>query len=236
MIAESTVTSLSKLAGVGSYSSHEAARLLRTPKRNIDRWMRGYQYRRKGETHHVAPLWRPQHNLSDSTIELGFRDLIELRFVAAFLDAGLHLLTIRNCLEYARDCVSDEHPFSTQRFQTDGKTIFLESIDRASDIKLLDLKRKQYAFKQVIERSFKDLDIEDGAVARWRPFKGKSSIVIDPERAFGQPITSRAGIPTAVLADAVEAEGSAERAARVFEVTVSVVRDALAFEQTLDRP
>ena len=168
-------------------------------------------------------------------MEIGFRDLIELRFVKAFTDAGVGLLAIRNCLAYARDCVRDEHPFSTRRFQTDGRTIFLESMERAGETKLLDLKKRQYVFKQVIERTFKDLDIEDDTVARWRPFRGKKSIVIDPGRAFGQPIASQFGIPTVALAEAVEAEGSVDDVARIFEVPARIVRNAVHFEESLAR-
>lgn len=103
----------------------------------------------------------------------------------------------------------------------------------SGDSELLDLKKRQYVIKRVIEQSFKDLDIEDNAVARWRPYRGKESIVVDPKRAFGQPIAAQFGVPTVALAEAVEAEGSVERVARIFEVPAAVVRDALHFEETL---
>nr|KIU70176.1 hypothetical protein TR92_02355 [Brucella anthropi] len=226
-------TSFSDYVGVGSYTAPEAARLLKTSPRNINRWLGGYSYRKNDEVRHVEPLWQPQHETGDDNIELGFRDLIELRFVKAFLEAGMGLLAIRNCLEYARECVQDAHPFSTRRFQTDGKTIFLESIERAQEAKLLDLKQRQYVFKQVIEKTFKDLDIEDDTVTRWRPYHGKKSVVIDPTRSFGQPIAAEFGVPTTVLADAVEAEGSIEFVAKLYEVSVSSVRDAFQFENEL---
>lgn len=221
--------------GIGSYTIRETARLLRTSPTTISRWMRGYSFKRKGKVHTSPPLWQTQWPAGDNgRIELGFRDLIELRFVKAFTDAGVGLLAIRNCLDYARDLVGDERPFSTCRFRTDGRTIFLQSEKLANDeAELLDLKRSQYVFGRVIERTFKDLDIEADAVARWRPFNGKDSIIIDPERSFGQPIASRSGVPTIVLAQAVEAEGSQERVARLFEVPLSIVRDAVRFESTL---
>lgn len=219
--------------GTGSYTAPEAARLLRTSARNINRWIAGYSFRHRDEKRTVSPLWRSQLAMIDDHLEIGFRDLIELRFVKAFVDAGVGLLAIRNCLAFARECVNDDRPFSTRRFQTDGKTIFLESIKRSGQTKLLDLKRHQYVFKHVIERTFGDLDIEDDAVARWRPFNGKQSIVIDPNRAFGQPIAAKFGIPTVALADAVTAEGSVERVARLYDVTSAVVRDAIKFEESL---
>ncbi|WP_028751384.1 hypothetical protein [Rhizobium leucaenae] len=221
--------------GVGSYTAPEAARLLKTSALNVNRWLRGYTFRRSGKEHHIPPLWTTQHTEIEEHLEIGFRDLIELRFVKEFLDAGVGLLAIRNCLDFARTCANDERPFSTRRFQTDGRTIFLQSIERSAEPKLLDLKRRQYVFQQVVERTFKELDIEDDAVARWRPFNGKQSIVIDPGRAFGQPVASQSGVPTVALADAVEAEGSVEDVARIFEVPVSVVRDAVQFEDGLKR-
>lgn len=239
MISMQQHVTVSDLIGVGSYTAPEAARLLRTSPLNVNRWLRGYTYKSSGEARQMPPLWTTQHVDIEDHLEIGFRDLIELRFVKAFLDAGVGLLAIRNCLEYARECAKDVRPFSTRRFQTDGRTIFLESIERAgeqiAETKLLDLKKKQYVFKQIIERTFKDLDIEDDAVARWRPFNGKKSIVIDPSRAFGQPIASEFGVPTIALADAVEAEGSVEEVARIFDMPVSVVRDAVQFETDLKR-
>jgi uncharacterized protein (DUF433 family) len=226
------VTSPQELLGLGFYSVTDAARLLRMPARNIRRWLAGYSFARDGDSHHVPPLWTPDLPRADGQIELSFRDLIELRFVNAFVGAGVGLLAIRNCLHYAREVVDSDRPFSTSKFRTDGRTIFLESAG-ADEAKLLDLKRHQFAFKNIVERTFKDLDLEHDEVARWRPFRGKASIVVDPERSFGQPIAASTGVPTIAIADSVEAEGSAERTAAIFDIPVSVVRDAVRFEREL---
>lgn len=194
------------------------------------------------------PLWIPQLPINDNHIELGFRDLIELRFVAAFLDQGLKLPIIRSCLETARELVGDAHPFSTRRFKTDGQRIYLETLERidrddprlcialppdaVNDSQQLDLRSRQYVFAQLIARSFKDLDIDANSVVRWRPYKGRDTVVIDPQRAFGQPITP-AGVPTAAIAGAVEAEGSQKRVAFLFDIPLAVVRDAVKYEADL---
>ena len=229
-----TLLSVEPIAlGIGYYTVPEAARLTKIPARNINRWLGGYSYSSRASSASMPPLWLPQLPRAEDHIELGFRDLIELRFINAFLDKGLKLQSIRQYLVYARECIGDERPFSTRRFQTDGKSIYLETIDRAGEAEMLDLKRHQYVLKQVIEQSFKDLDIEDDAVVRWRPFQGKSSIVIDPARSFGQPIFDEYGVPTVVLSDAVRAEGSVERVASIFEVPVEIVRESERFERYL---
>ncbi|MFD0934403.1 hypothetical protein ACFQ12_04290 [Methylobacterium trifolii] len=219
--------------GIGYYTVPEAARLLRVPARNINRWLGGYTYTAKGVETEMPPLWQPELPPFGHRIELGFRDLVELRFVHAFLEAGLGLLTVRNCIAYARACVQDDRPFSTRRFQTDGRTIFLESLRLTGESDVLDLRKGQYVLKTAIERTFKDLDIADDAVTRWRPHQGRRSVVIDPTRAFGQPIATEYGVPTVTLAEAAEAEGSPERAAFLYDVPPRVVRDAMQFEAYL---
>ncbi len=129
--------------------------------------------------------------------------------------------------------MSDDRPFSTRRFQTDGRTIFLESLGETEEGSLLDLKQRQFVFRQAVEMTFRDLDVADTTVVGWRPFHGKPSIVIDPQRAFGQPIAASYGVPTATLMQAVEAEGSIERVARLFEVPLPIIRDAVGFEEIL---
>jgi uncharacterized protein (DUF433 family)/DNA-binding transcriptional MerR regulator len=219
--------------GLGFYTVPEAARLLRIAPRSINRWLGGYRFETSEKTIQMPPLWTPELPSDEHHLELSFRDLIELRFVKAFLDAGLGLKTIRVCLEYAKDCVSDARPFSTRKFRTDGRTIFLESAEKSGEAELLDLKKHQYVIKEVIIRTFKDLDIEDDAVARWRPYRGKQSIVIDPKRAFGQPIATSSGVPTIVLAEALVAEGSVERVVHLYGGSKSAVQDAIKFEKSL---
>ena len=219
------------LLGTGSYTVPEAARLLREQPRNIRRWLGGYTFARTGAATQMPPLWPLQLPI-EGHLELGFGDLIELRFVVAFVRAGLGLKTIRHCLTHARDIIGVDRPFSTGLFRTDGRSLFLESL-QADGRELLDLKRKQYVFRDVVEQTFKDLDLQDGEVTQWRPYGGKPSIVLDPHRSFGQPIASASGVPTATLADAADVEGSVERAAFLYDVSVPVLRDVLAFEHQL---
>jgi uncharacterized protein (DUF433 family) len=219
--------------GIGYYTVPEAAKLLRLPARNINRWLGGYGYKADGAEAWMPPLWSPELPADGNHIERSFRDLIELRFVRAFLEAGLGLLTIRNCIAYARECVDDDRPFSTRRFQTDGRTILLDSLRHSGESETLDLKQRQYVLKAAIEQTFKDLDVTDDAVTRWRPFLGKQSIVVDPARSFGQPIVTDYGVPTVTLAEAAEAEGSAKRAAFLYDLPERAVNEAIQFEAYL---
>jgi uncharacterized protein (DUF433 family) len=170
----------------------------------------------------------------EGAIALGFLDLMEVRFVDAFLKAGLSLSRIRKAARLASELVGGDHPFSTQKFRTDGKSIFAElEHSKTGGKTMLDLERRQFGIYEFIVPSLmKGVEFDDrGQAARWHPDQGVApAIVIDPERQFGQPIVERTGTQTAAIADAFRAEGSVESVALWFEILPEEVRQALEFE------
>jgi len=219
------------LVGIGLYTPSEAERLTGIPAAKLVRWLRGHTV---GDSPYER-LWPPQIELHDNRTYLGFRDLMEARVAAGFIDAGLSPQKVRQAIEIARDIVKDDRPLSTTRLRTDGMTVFLERVDETGDESLIDLFRKQYAFKRIVEPSLRNMDFEDGVPARWWPASRSASIVVDPTRSFGQPIDDATGIPTRVLSDAAISEGSVEAAAMVWRVPIASVRRAINFEQELAR-
>lgn len=219
--------------GIGLYGLSEAARLLGVPQRSVSRWMRGYSYVRRMETRTSRPLWETDMVDVDGDVQLSFRDLVELKLVSLFVRSGIPLTVVRAAYDFANSELGIERPFLTGKFKTNGETIYLEGVERSGESSLLDLRRKQYVFRQVVERQFKELDFLEGRAIRWRPFHGKASIVIDPARSFGVPIAEESGVPVSALVTAVEAEGSIEKAALVFEVRPQVVRDAVKYMEEL---
>ncbi len=214
------------LLGIGMYTPAEAGRLTAVPSSKIRRWLRGHSLGRK----HYERLWQPQIDIGDDEVYLGFRDLIEVRVVDAFIRAGLSAQKIRRAIAIAQDRYGIDHPLSTHQFRTDGRNVFLLLADEDQD-RIVDLFRNQYAIRQVLEPSFKGLEYGPGGVpVRWRVSPG---VVIDPEHAFGQPVDRDSLVPTAVLADGAAAEGSPGAAAIAFDVPVQAVKRAIAFERSL---
>lgn len=223
------------LLGVGLYMVPEASRLVKIPEQRIRRWLNGYSYISKGEKRIMPQLWDSQIGRIDDTLALGFLDLMEIRFVNRFVQHGVPLQTIRRALEAAKDIIGKRYPFSTRRFQTDGRTIFAEILHESGETHLLDLVKSQFAFASVISPSlYSDMDFskEDEAL-RWWPMGHKRKVVVDPGFAFGQPIVSESSIPTATLASAVDAEGSIEAVATWFGISKKAVKDAVSFEEML---
>ncbi len=61
----------------------------------IRRWLRGYRYRSRKKAYASPPLWHGQWEPIDHSLAPGFLDLIEIRFVDAFLKAGVSWMTLR---------------------------------------------------------------------------------------------------------------------------------------------
>ena len=210
--------------GIGAYTLPEAGRLLGVQPAMLRRWLFGSAYDHGGKMTEQGPLWCPQYGLDQEEPLLGFRDLLEARVVRGLRQQGLGLPTIRAGLKMASGMVGDAHPFSTTSFRTDGRRMFLA----LGEGELIDLRRRQQVFRTVVEPSFRDLDYDSDQACRWW-LTPRRTLVIDPRRAFGQPILAESGVPVAAVQKAVAAEGSVERAAAIFELKPAIVREAVGF-------
>ena len=216
----------SSLIGLGLYTPAEAERLTGIRSSKIIRWLRGHEI--SGSNYQA--LWQPQIDLQDGHVYLGFRDLMEARVADAFISRGLSPQKVRRAIQIAREMVGEERPLSTARFRTDGRTVFLQVLTEEGDNKLIDLFRSQFSFREIIEQSLTNLEMnEDGIPARWWPAGRAKKILVDPARSFGQPIELDSGVPASVLAAAAKAEGSIEGAARAWQVPVASIRRSVEF-------
>jgi len=222
-----------KFVGHGIYPLVEAARLTRIPVRRIVRWTRGYRFRVGSRWHDSPPLIADAAFHSDAGQPyLEFGDLIELRFLEAFLRHGVSMHGIRLASELVRSELGPR-PFSTRRLKTDGRSILMVAARDLGEGALLNILQDQFEFRQVISPLLKGMDFQEDEPARWWPRLKRGLVVVDPTRRFGAPIIARYGIPTKVLDAAVRAEGSAEAAAEWYEVSTRAVTAAVEFERQL---
>ena len=219
---------LSNLLGVGIYSINDVAAYTGIRASDIRRWIFGYKS--NGSMH--QGLWRSELAGQDEKA-LSFNDLLEMRFVHAFRKHGVSLQAIRRASEYAREQFNQTYPFTCRRFQPDGQSIFATILEETGDETLLDLVKRQYAFKQVVSSAlYEGIEYADeGAALRWYPVGRKKGIVLDPARNFGKPSLVNTGINTEVLFRAYKAEDmDSKRVAALFEVPVQAVKAAIEFE------
>ena len=163
---------------------------------------------------------------------LSFLDLQEIRFLHASRRHGVSWQTLRQASESVKKRLSHDHPFSTGKFSSYGRRILLDAAKASGDQALEDIVSNQLGFRSVIALYLQGLEFSQGIVARWFPRPDKR-IVIDPARSFGQPIVTKEGVPTLVLAKAYRAERSYSKVSRWYEVDVRSVRAAVEFESRM---
>lgn len=221
------------LIGVGLYTVGDAHRLTGVEARRITRWLRGYEYKYRNS-------WRAspsvcERQFDDIELTIGFLDLLEIRFIGAFVEEGISLQKIRIAVHEAARMIGDTHPLSTKRFKTDGQSIFMDVAEDTGEAWLMNLFSRQYQFRDFVWPSlYRGFEYSDSDQAtRWWPMFPRRQIVIDPRRAFGHPIVNKGRVPTAILADAFEGEGSITRVAKWYGISKRAVSDAIEFEKSL---
>ena len=214
-----------------SYQPAEAARLTGVASHRIKRWLEGYTFGSGNNVKRQPPLWDSRYSGYDDCY-FGFLDLIEIRFVDAFVKAGLSIQAVRILLLRAREIAQSDYPLSTHQFKTDGRTIFLE-VWESDEARTIDVKNGQHAFHAIVKPSFRDLEFDKNSVTKWYVNGKDKKISIDPNLAFGQPVIDDTSIPTARLWEVYKAEGDIKAVARQFEISLTQVKHAIEFEHKM---
>jgi uncharacterized protein (DUF433 family) len=222
------------LLNTGLYSVPEAARLTRISVGKIRRWLKGYNFKSGDSIHHSDAVWQGELQPVENKLALSFRDLLELRFVDAFIGAGVSWRTMRRAHAKAQTGLDTTHPFCSNRIFTDGRSILLRQGEQDSDQALIDLATDQAEFSRIVEPFRKELEFS-GSDIIWWPLGRQRQIVVDPKRNFGQPTVARSGVPSQVLARSVKANASSDLVAQWYEVQPEEIRDAVEFEESLAR-
>lgn len=220
-----------EVLGKGLYRIPDASRLTGVHPGTLKTWLKGRRYTYDNREFVSPAKWETQ--ISPDSAAIGFLDLIEARIIGKFRREKVKWSTIAAASEEAKKALKVTHPFATCRLRTNGQRIFLNVAKDVHDTALIEISQNQRVFTSVIEPFLIDLDFDNDVASRWWPLGTSREVVLDPQRHFGRPLISRAGVPTAVLARAVQAEGSAERVAQWYEVSLPAVNDAVEFEEKI---
>jgi hypothetical protein len=94
-----------RLIGHGVYTIPEAARLTRIAAPRIRRWLRGHEHRIGGELRRSPAMIEPTFGLIDGMVAISFLDLVEIRFINAFVEQGVTWAYLRKAHERAVEIV-----------------------------------------------------------------------------------------------------------------------------------
>jgi uncharacterized protein (DUF433 family) len=224
--------------GRGAYGRTEAARIVDIRAKRLRRWLDGERTLRAGAAKFaVRPLIRDGEQ-PHARLSLSFMDLVETLFVKGFLDAGVPMKVVRVVHAEARHDFATPHPFAVKRFEHDGRTI-IERVRNGTEDALVDRYTTNTLIKAVMLPRVRKLayhDVTDEA-CRYFPLGANRPVVLDPRRSFGEPTTSRRGVPTRIIFGAYEAGESIEAIERWYNADREEVETAIEYEKAArERP
>jgi uncharacterized protein (DUF433 family) len=105
----------------------------------------------------------------------------------------------------------------------------------ADELEVLDLRTRQYAFREIIKDSlYAGIEYDAGTARRWYPEPRSRKVVIDPGVQFGHPVIEECGVPTAsIYASYLAEDRDKALVARLFEITPRQIESAVRFEEKL---
>jgi hypothetical protein len=190
-----------QLISVGIYTFAEASRISKRSQGRIRRSMPGYTYRRGDNLRRSPPVIQSSEAIVSRSVELTFRDLIEILCVHDCLTAGTSWPVLREAREKAAAMLKVPHHFAARNLPTDGHSILAKVGNRT----IVDLVKNQFAFSRTIGSYLQTdgTDFSGEFPTNWWPLGRLKPIVIDSGRSFGQPIVAKEGVPTMVLRDVI---------------------------------
>jgi uncharacterized protein (DUF433 family) len=212
------------------FSEAEAARLLRVPQSTLHYWLDGGEYRGKN----YKPVIRVEPR--------GDRSVTWAEFVEAGLlreyrrTHRVPMAELRAFIDVLRERYDVPYPLAHRKpFISEGRQLVLEAQDESgldAEYCLVAVTRGQLILTPPAEAFVERVTWEGDWAAEWRPHDDPASPVrMAPTVRFGRPNVK--GISTEVLWEHVDAGEDFEDVAEAFDLDVSDVRWALAYETSL---
>jgi uncharacterized protein (DUF433 family) len=207
--------------GNGIYSVPDLAFILHLSPAKVRRWLDDFWDARLGEAYKGKYSWGRGKDKATT-----FHTLIEFYVFYQLRAAKVSVKTILKAHRAMAEQLKTPHPFASFPVLTDGKSI-LYSLEDGTTLKADAT--VQIAFKEIIESFCRKIEFSDDLLAeKFYPLGKQHHIVVDPHHQFGQPVIVNTNLRAATLHDLFMAGETPEMIARLYEITVEEVNDAVA--------
>jgi uncharacterized protein (DUF433 family) len=159
-----------------------------------------------------------------------FHDLISLLVVGWLREKGVKLSAVRQAEAYLRESLGIERPFAREEIYTDGVNVLFEANPLIEDQLTAANLGGQEVMRRALAETLRGVRYENELAIYWdiRPF-----VRLDPTIQFGAPCVTGTRVPTAQLADFIDAGDEPSRLADLYELPPASVDEALHFEREL---
>lgn len=216
------------------YTAGEAAAYLRVPRTTLDTWAHGYSRKRQGRRSTKADPIITAFQGGRRAPEIPFIGLAEGMVLAAFRSSGVPMQCIRPAVEVLKSELGLDHALASKSLLTDGAEILYDYATKANEEELRELtvvRTQQRLFVPVIQDYLRRITYASDGWARRLKLPVSKNVIVDPERAFGQPIFAKGAVRVEDVVDRFAAGDSVGDVAYDFGVPVedveAVVRVAL---------
>lgn len=212
------------------YSYPDVDRLVGLHSGTAKRWLEGYA--RGGRFY--EPVLREESTGSDSVT---WGEMVEARLLAEFRSRNVPVQRMRPAIvllrkEFGRYPLAHARPF----LDVDGRElvqIVQEQVDLERQLQLVVVRSGQLVLASPAERFSSAVEYADDIATLLTPDPRTPGVVMDPQRAFGQPAVRN--VATEVLAEDYRAGTSREDLADLFDLTPGQVDEAIRFELIASR-
>jgi uncharacterized protein (DUF433 family) len=167
--------------GPGLLDMSDAARFLGIPRSTFRRWARGYEH--GGPLLHIAPAGPQQAQVT-------FIAMAEAHVLEALRQAGVRPARIRPALNQLASEFGRDYALVAPNLATDGIDVLWDFSRTSEGQGLMEGHTGQMVMREIVEDYLKYLTWADDGYPRMLEFRycQPSKVVMDPYRAFGQPI------------------------------------------------
>ena len=214
------------------YTLAEASRFLGVPTSTFGTWAKGYVRRPSGRPPVHGDRIVTSVDAARNFPSIPFIGLAEGMVLAAFRRGGVSLQHIRKAVSILDGEIGIEHALASQRVYTDGAVILFDYADAQQDAELAGLTEvisRQRVFAAVVREYLQRIEYgKDGwAEQLVSPTTRDRIVVVDPRRAFGQPIFVHGAAPVESVVSRWKAGEPLAHVARDFGVPPADVEDYL---------
>ena len=214
------------------YTLAEAARFLGVPTSTFSTWAKGYVRRPPGRPPVHGDRIVTSVHAARNFPSIPFIGLAEGMVLAAFRQGGVSLQHIRKAVSILDGEIGIEHALASKRVYTDGAVILFDYADAQQDDELAGLTEvvsRQRVFAPVVREYLQRIEYAKDGWAKQlvSPTTHDRIVVVDPRRAFGQPIFVHGAAPVESVVSRWKAGEPLAHVARDFGVPPADVEDYL---------
>ncbi|EAQ48426.1 DUF433 domain-containing protein [Leeuwenhoekiella blandensis] len=211
--------------GKGSFTATEIADILNVKYHHIHRWINIYWDGKLSKEYGEKYSW-----VTDGKRAVSFHTFVEFYVMMQFSEAGVKPREVMKAHTELSELYNTAFPFALQHvlenIHTDKRKIYF---DKDGSTLTLD-GSKQFNLKLIQDFCVKLEFNNENLASKYYPLGKKKSIVIDPERKFGQPVFKTHNTFPDIIYDHYQAGESIEYIAAIYELNKAEVRDAIQYK------